>query len=81
MTAEPLTTISVRASTRTQLQRLKSAGKTYDDVIRGILEELEGNDPWFREMEQRIEDVHSGKAKLEPIETLYAKYRARRPSR
>lgn len=81
MAGDPLTTISVRTSTRDELQRLKSAGKSYDDVIRAILEELEESDPWFREMEQRIEDVHSGRAKLEPIETLYAKYRARRPPR
>jgi predicted CopG family antitoxin len=74
MAADPLTTIPLRASTRAELQRLKSGGQSYDDVIRAILEELEGQDPWFQEMEQRLENIHSGKAKLEPVETIYAKY-------
>lgn len=81
MASDPLTTIPVRASTRAELQRLKSAGKSYDDVIHEILEELEAKDPWIQEMERRIEDVHSGKAQLEPIESLYAKYRATRTRR
>ncbi len=84
MSADALTTISVRASTRAELQRLKSGGQSYDEVIRAILEELEEQDPWFQEMEQRLKDIHSGKAKLEPIESLYAKYppsRARRSPR
>ena len=76
MAADPLTTIPVRTSTRSALQRLKSAGRSYDDVIREILDELEENDPWFQEMDARMEAVHSGKVKLEPVETLYAKYRA-----
>jgi predicted CopG family antitoxin len=74
MAADPLTTIPVRESTRAELQRLKSGGQSYDDLIRAILEELEEQDPWFKEMEQRLEDIHSGKAKLEPIESLYEKY-------
>lgn len=74
MAADPLTTIPVRASTRAELQRLKSGGQSYDDVIRGILEELEEQDPWFREMEKRIQEVHSGRVKFEPIESLYAKF-------
>ena len=81
MASDPLTTIPVRASTRAELQRLKSAGRSYDDVIRGILEELEEKDPWFQEMEARIEDIHSGKVRLEPIESLYAKYKAARVHR
>ena len=79
MSAESLTTIPVRQSTRAALQRLKTGGQSYDDVIRAILEQLEENDPWFREMEQRLEDVHSGKIQLEPIETLYARHRAKPP--
>src|SRR5208282_92329 len=84
VSADTLTTIPVRASTRAELQRLKSGGQSYDDVIRAILEELEEQDPWFQEMEQRLKDIHSGKAKLEPIESLYTKYppsRARRSPR
>jgi predicted CopG family antitoxin len=84
MSTDALTTIPVRASTRAELQRLKSGGQSYDEVIRAILEELEEQDPWFQEMEQRLKDIHSGKSKLEPIESLYAKYppsRARRSSR
>jgi hypothetical protein len=73
MAADPLTTIPVRASTRVELQRLKSGGQSYDDVIRAILKEMEEQNPWFQEMEQRLEDLHSGKTKLEPIEPLYAK--------
>ncbi|HXQ94995.1 MAG TPA: hypothetical protein VN864_07525 [Thermoplasmata archaeon] len=82
MASDPLTTISVRESTRTELQRLKSGGQSYDEVIRGILEELEERDPWFAEMEQRIADWKQGKIKLEPIETLLdqdKKARARKP--
>ncbi|MCI4373589.1 MAG: hypothetical protein L3K02_08120 [Thermoplasmata archaeon] len=74
MPADALTTIPVRASTRDELQRLKSGGQSYDDVIRAVLEELEEKDPWFEEMERRLNDIHSRKAKLQPIETLYAKY-------
>ncbi|MCI4373552.1 MAG: hypothetical protein L3K02_07930 [Thermoplasmata archaeon] len=84
MTADALTTIPLRASTRAELQRLKSGGQSYDDVIRAILEELEEQDPWFQEMERRLTDIHSGKAKVEPIEPLYAKYppsKARRSPR
>lgn len=74
MAADPLTTIPVRESTRAELQRLKTGGQSYDEVIRAILEELEEQDPWFQEMEQRLADIHAGKATLVPIETLYAKY-------
>jgi len=74
MASDPLTTIPLRTSTRAELQRLKSGGQSYDDVIRAILEELEEQDPWFQEMEQRLADIHSGKVQLEPIETLYGKY-------
>jgi predicted CopG family antitoxin len=74
MAADPLTTIPVRESTRAELQRLKTGGQSYDEVIRAILEELEEQDPWFHEMEQRLADIHAGKVKLVPIETLYAKY-------
>jgi predicted CopG family antitoxin len=73
MAADPLTTISVRESTRLELQRLKTGGQSYDEVIRDILEELEERDPWFAEMEQRISDWKNGKVKLEPIETLWEK--------
>jgi predicted CopG family antitoxin len=73
MAADPLTTISVRESTRLELQRLKTGGQSYDEVIRNILEELEERDPWFAEMEQRISDWKNGKVKLEPIETLWEK--------
>lgn len=81
MAADPLTTIPVRASTRSELQRLKSGGQSYDDVIRSILEELEERDPWFQEMERRLDDIHSGKLKLEPIESLYEKDRRARSQR
>jgi predicted CopG family antitoxin len=73
MDADPLTTIPVRESTRAELQRLKSGGQSYDEVIRAILEELEERDPWFAEMEQRVADWKEGKIKLEPIETLWDK--------
>lgn len=73
MATDPLTTIPVHESTRVELQRLKSGGQSYDDVIRAILEELEERDPWFAEMEQRIADWKQGKIKLEPIETLWDK--------
>jgi predicted CopG family antitoxin len=73
MAADPLTTIPVRESTRAQLQRLKTGGQSYDQVIRSILEELEERDPWFAEMEQRIADWKNGRTKLEPIETLFEK--------
>jgi predicted CopG family antitoxin len=73
MAADPLTTISVHESTRTNLQRLKSAGQSYDQVIRTILEELEERDPWFAEMEKRVVEWKAGKIKLEPIETLWDK--------
>lgn len=82
MAADPLTTIPVRESTRAELQRLKTGGQSYDQVIRSILEELEERDPWFAEMEQRISDWKQGKVKLEPIETLWEKdrkARARKP--
>ncbi len=81
MTSDPLTTIPVRASTRTELSRLKTGGQSYDAVIRAILEELEERDPWFQEMERRLGDIHSGKLKLEPIETLYETYRTSRTRR
>jgi predicted CopG family antitoxin len=84
MAADPLTTIPVRKSTRAELQRLKTGGQSYDEVIRAILEELEEQDPWFQEMATRLADLHSGKAKLEPIEHLFAKYpptRTRRSTR
>lgn len=82
MAVDPLTTISVRASTRAELQRLKTGGQSYDEVIRAILEELEERDPWFAEMEQRISDWKQGKIKLEPVETLLEKdQRARKSSR
>jgi len=82
MATDPLTTISVRESTRAELQRLKTGGQSYDEVIRAVLEELEERDPWFAEMERRISDWHEGKIKLEPIETLWEKdqrTRARKP--
>ncbi len=78
MAADPLTTITVRESTRAELQRLKTGGQSYDAVIRAILEELEERDPWFAEMEQRINDWKQGKIKLEPIETLWEKDRKSR---
>ena len=78
MAADPLTTIPVRESTRAELQRLKTGGQSYDQVIRAILEELEERDPWFGEMEQRIADWKAGKVKLEPIETLLEKDRKSR---
>lgn len=82
MAADPLTTISVRASTRAELEKLKTGGQSYDEVIRAILEELEERDPWFAEMEQRISDWKQGKIKLEPIETLLEKdQRARKSAR
>lgn len=82
MAVDPLTTISVRASTRAELERLKTGGQSYDEVIRAILEELEERDPWFAEMEQRISDWKEGKIRLEPIETLREKdHRARKSSR
>lgn len=82
MAADPLTTISVRASTRAELEKLKTGGQSYDEVIRAILEELEERDPWFAEMEQRISDWKQGKVKLEPIETLLEKdQRARKSAR
>lgn len=79
MSAKTLTTIPVRQSTRAALQRLKTGGQSYDEVIRAILEELEESDPWFEEMEQRLKDIHSGKVRLEPIEALYARHRTKRP--
>jgi predicted CopG family antitoxin len=73
MTVDPLTTISVRESTRAELQRLKSGGQSYDEVIRAILEELEERDPWFAEMERRVAEWKQETVKLEPIETLWDK--------
>ncbi|MGI0133031.1 MAG: hypothetical protein ACREDK_08105 [Thermoplasmata archaeon] len=73
MATDPLTTISVRRSTRAELERLKMGGQSYDEVIRAILEELEERDPWFAEMEQRLSEWKQGKIKLEPIETLWKK--------
>ena len=70
MTTDRLTTISVRASTRAELEQLKTGGQSYDDVIRAILEALEARDPWYDGMERRIDDWRAGKVKLEPIETL-----------
>ncbi len=84
MATDPLTTISVRQSTRAELERLKTGGQSYDELIRGILEELEERDPWFAEMERRISDWKQGKIKLEPIETLWEKdqrSRSRKPDR
>lgn len=81
MAADPLTTIPVHESTRAELQRMKSGGQSYDEVIRAILEELEERDPWFQEMERRLSDIHSGKLKLEPIENLFEKDRKSRAHR
>jgi predicted CopG family antitoxin len=78
MASDHLTTISVRESTRAGLQRLKTGGQSYDDVIRAILEELEEKDPWLAEMEQRIDEWKKGKVKAEPIESLLEKDRALR---
>jgi len=75
MASDPLTTIPLRASTRAELEHLKTGGQTYDDLIRAILEELEARDPWFDEMALRIDDWHKGKVSLEPIETLREKDR------
>jgi Putative addiction module component len=74
MASDPLTTIPLRTSTRAELQRLKSGGQSYDDLIRAILEELEEQDPWFEEMERRLKDIHSGRTKLEPVEAVFAEY-------
>jgi hypothetical protein len=80
MTADPLTTITVRASTRLELEHLKTGGQTYDDLIRALLEELETRDPWYDEMERRVDEWRSGKVKPEPIETLRARdLRSRKP--
>jgi hypothetical protein len=80
MASDPLTTISVRASTRAGLEHLKTGGQSYDDLIRAILEELEERDPWYDETERRIADWRSGKVKPEPIETLRARdLRSRKP--
>jgi predicted CopG family antitoxin len=73
MAADPLTTISVRESTRAELQRLKTGGQSYDEVIRAVLEELEERDPWFAEMDRRISEWRAGEITLEPIETLWEK--------
>jgi predicted CopG family antitoxin len=70
MVTDPLTTISVRSSTRAELEQLKTGGQSYDDLIRTLLEELESRDPWYEEMEPRIDEWRSGKTKLEPVETL-----------
>lgn len=70
MAADPLTTIPIRASTRAELEVLKTGGQSYDDLIRALLEELEARDPWYEEMERRIGEVRSGRIKTEPIETL-----------
>ena len=70
MAADPLTTIPIRASTRAELEILKTGGQSYDDLIRALLEELEARDPWYEEMERRIGEVRSGRVKAEPIETL-----------
>jgi hypothetical protein len=70
MASDPLTTIPVRASTRAELEQLKTGGQSYDDLIRALLEELESRDPWFDEMAQRIDDWRSGSVKPKPIETL-----------
>lgn len=78
MASDHLTTISVRESTRAGLQRLKTGGQSYDEVIQAILEELEERDPWLAEMEQRIADWKRGAVKAEPIETLVEKSRALR---
>lgn len=78
MASDPLTTIPVRASTRAELEHLKTGGQSYDDLIRAILEELEERDPWFEEMQGRIDDWRSGRAKLEPIESLREKDRRSR---
>jgi hypothetical protein len=56
MASNPLTTIPVRASTRAELEHLKTGGQSYDDLIRAILEELETRDPWYDERERRIND-------------------------
>ncbi|MCI4365338.1 MAG: hypothetical protein L3K10_04670 [Thermoplasmata archaeon] len=80
MASDRLTTIPVRASTRAELEQLKTGGQSYDDLIREILEELESRDPWYDEMERRVEDWRSGKVKPEPIETLRARdLRSRKP--
>jgi predicted CopG family antitoxin len=78
MATDPLTTITVRSSTRAELEHLKTGGQSYDDLIRALLEELERRDPWFEEMEHRIDDFRSGRTKLEPIETLRARDRRSR---
>lgn len=70
MATDPVTTIPVRASTRAELERLKSGGQSYDDVIRAVLEELEERDPWFDEMDRRIAELREGRVKLETVETL-----------
>ncbi|MCI4334550.1 MAG: hypothetical protein L3K04_02830 [Thermoplasmata archaeon] len=72
MAADPLTTIPLRASTRAELAQLTTGGHSYDGLIRAILEELEARDPWFDEMDRRIEDWHAGRVKLRPIELLRA---------
>jgi predicted CopG family antitoxin len=70
MATDPLTTIPVRSSTRAELQQLKTGGQSYDDLIRTLLEKLDSQDPWYREMEDRIDEWRGGETKLEPIETL-----------
>lgn len=68
MASDPLTTIPVHASTRDELNRLKTGGQSYDEVIRTILKELEERDPWYQDMVRRIREVQSGKVKLVPFE-------------
>jgi len=80
MASDPLTTIPLRSSTSDHLSRLKTGGQTYDDVILAVLEELEHRDPWFQEMNSRIEDLRSGKVRAQPIDSLLAKDRRARRS-
>ena len=70
MPADPLTTISVRASTRAELEHLKTGGQSYYDLIRALIEELEARDPWFDEMAARSAEWRKGRVALEPIESL-----------
>jgi hypothetical protein len=70
MATDPWTTIPVRASTRAELEQLRTGGQNFDALLRALLEELESRDPWFDEMAQRIDDWRSGSVKPKPIETL-----------
>ncbi len=68
------TTLQVSTRTRRVLEILKAPGQTYDDLIQGLLEEVEGRD-FYQAAARRLEAVRTGAARAVPGKAVLAQSR------